>query len=305
MLFPNGKSYLGISNNIKRRMKEHFGTDMKRHPELPISRAIKKYGIKNIKIEVLEEIKCEERLFMREREKYWIKHYNSLVHNNGYNLSEGGDGADGGELNHGALLTSKQVNDIVNDLKANRLTIVEIANKNKVGTEIISRLNNGHTYVRENTSYPIRNNKVCKFGIENKTSKFYNNTELLSHIIEDLRFSKTSIIQLSKKYNISRSIIAKINSGTQYRDNSLSYPLRVNTHITHKRIFTEKELFEIYSLLKDKKISMEQISIKFNCDRKVITDLNNGVRQRKEGIDYPIRKTFKNKPVSTIAESGK
>ena len=52
IVFPNDKRYIGISNNIRRRMNEH-NVDFRNN--LPIESAIKKYGKINNFI-LLEEI---------------------------------------------------------------------------------------------------------------------------------------------------------------------------------------------------------------------------------------------------------
>ena len=58
--FPNNKKYIGISNNIKRRMNEH-NIDFRNN--LPIEKAIQKYGkIKDFIL--LEEISAENRGLM-------------------------------------------------------------------------------------------------------------------------------------------------------------------------------------------------------------------------------------------------
>ena len=43
--FPNGKIYIGLSNQIRTRILTHISKDYAEHPELPISKAIHKYGI--------------------------------------------------------------------------------------------------------------------------------------------------------------------------------------------------------------------------------------------------------------------
>ena len=54
-----------------------------------IGRAIRKYGVENFSIEILEECDtCEQ---LNEREIFWIAELNSKVPN-GYNLTDGGDG---------------------------------------------------------------------------------------------------------------------------------------------------------------------------------------------------------------------
>ena len=50
---------------------------------------MRKYGIENFTIEVIEEVADEQSL--NEREIYWIEYYNSYGH--GYNATKGGDGS--------------------------------------------------------------------------------------------------------------------------------------------------------------------------------------------------------------------
>lgn len=53
----------------------------------PIHQAIRKYGVENFSVEILEE--CSQEL-LNQREIYWIKFYDS--YHNGYNATLGGDG---------------------------------------------------------------------------------------------------------------------------------------------------------------------------------------------------------------------
>ena len=103
--FPNNKIYIGLSNNMYRRMLEH-NTDFRNN--LPIEKAIQKYG-KITEFEILELIPSENRKLMIEREKYWINFYNSTDRNIGYNISIGGDGANLGSLNHEARFTEEEI----------------------------------------------------------------------------------------------------------------------------------------------------------------------------------------------------
>ena len=103
--FPNNKIYIGLSNNIYRRMLEH-NTDFRNN--LPIEKAIQKYG-KITEFEILELIPPENRKLMIEREKYWINFYNSTNKEIGYNISSGGDGASCGSLNHEAKFTEEEI----------------------------------------------------------------------------------------------------------------------------------------------------------------------------------------------------
>lgn len=103
--FPNNKIYIGLSNNMYRRMLEH-NTDFRNN--LPIEKAIQKYG-KITEFEILELIPSENRELMIEREKYWINFYNSTNKDIGYNISIGGDGANLGSLNHEARFTEEEI----------------------------------------------------------------------------------------------------------------------------------------------------------------------------------------------------
>lgn len=87
----NGHCYIGKTNNFKRRKDEHFRLAMiTGHKEYnkTLYQAIRKYGQENFFFEIIEELK--DYSISGEREKYWIKYFDS--YNNGYNESEGGDG---------------------------------------------------------------------------------------------------------------------------------------------------------------------------------------------------------------------
>ena len=83
----NGKSYIGQTiQNVKERFYQHCATKCsKAVSNMAIHRAIKKYGKSNFTVEVIEEIGSAN---LNDRERYWIKYYNS--YNNGYNSTKGG-----------------------------------------------------------------------------------------------------------------------------------------------------------------------------------------------------------------------
>lgn len=89
--FSNGKIYIGLSNNIKRRMYEHNNSNrLQTHPNHPCDLAIAKYG-RFEEIEILEYISEIEYDLLREREKYWIQFYQSNNKEIGYNITPGGE----------------------------------------------------------------------------------------------------------------------------------------------------------------------------------------------------------------------
>lgn len=86
----NGKSYIGKTlDTIITRWKQHQSEAWKeRSLERPLYRAIRKYGVSNFTIEVVEECSGER---ASERERFWIEECDTFK--NGYNATLGGDGS--------------------------------------------------------------------------------------------------------------------------------------------------------------------------------------------------------------------
>ena len=105
----NGKGYIGITNDYKRRWANHKCNN---DPTMAIAKAIKKYGVENFKFEVLlSNIPLEE---IDDKEIEYIKKYHTHVTEHGYNISKGGrynieNVAHIGVKNGRALLTLKEV----------------------------------------------------------------------------------------------------------------------------------------------------------------------------------------------------
>lgn len=80
----DGKSYIGQTIKVGKNFDKYYGSG------ILIRRAIKKYGIRNFKKEIIDECCCLEQLDMYER--FYIDHFNSKSPN-GYNLDNGGNGS--------------------------------------------------------------------------------------------------------------------------------------------------------------------------------------------------------------------
>ena len=85
----NNKVYIGKTlSSLEKRFKEHIHDCERRKIEKrPLYRAMCKYGVENFYIELVEESPID---MLSDRERYWIKYYNSYY--NGYNATLGGDG---------------------------------------------------------------------------------------------------------------------------------------------------------------------------------------------------------------------
>ena len=83
----NQKIYVGKTEfSIEKRFKEHCSDAFKeRNEKRPLYSAMRKYGIENFHIELIEETDNPE-----EREIFWIENKRSFK--NGYNATAGGDG---------------------------------------------------------------------------------------------------------------------------------------------------------------------------------------------------------------------
>lgn len=82
--FPNGKRYVGITKNtLSKRISGGYSS-------CPLmQRAIDKYGWENIRSRVIESVETLE--MAEEKEKYYIRLYNTMDSKNGYNILPGGD----------------------------------------------------------------------------------------------------------------------------------------------------------------------------------------------------------------------
>ena len=148
----NGKSYIGQSNDIKRRFQEH-----KTKKDIPIELAIQKYGVDAFDFEILEECELSE---LDTKEVYWIAYYNTFK-GIGYNCNSGG-GNSRGENNGRTKLTNEDVAYIRNcyDEHKRRKEVYELF-KDKITFNSFASIWDGTTwknikpevYTEENKNY--------------------------------------------------------------------------------------------------------------------------------------------------------
>lgn len=111
----NNNSYIGKSVDIYNRWRTHKNTAFNASPnnvqyEYALYRAIRKYGIDNFEMSIIEVVADASTL--NDREQFWIAYFDTF--NNGYNETEGGDGITGrsGEKHINHKLTMSDVIDI-------------------------------------------------------------------------------------------------------------------------------------------------------------------------------------------------
>lgn len=175
----NGKIYIGLTTRtLELRWKEHC-----RHNNQVIDKAIQKYGKDNFSLEILEE--CSDEL-LDEREKYWIKYYDSFK--NGYNVTAGG-------RRDGAVFTQK-MDDVLN-LWNEGLTLNRIQKITKLNIETVrSYLNkNGitHEEIRKRANYFIGKAKAKPIGQYDHEGKLVKIWESQAEIVRNNNFSKSTL----------------------------------------------------------------------------------------------------------------
>lgn len=91
---PNGKSYIGQAQNLKKRKREFLTKEIYTSKGSAIDNARHKYkDFTKWSYEILEECAVEE---LNEKEIYWIAFYNT--YNDGYNSTIGGDSTKGRKM---------------------------------------------------------------------------------------------------------------------------------------------------------------------------------------------------------------
>ena len=171
----NNKIYIGKSVDIFRRFAQHKSPyEHERNANFPLYQAFKKYGIKNFDFQILEE--CDEK-DLDKKETEYIQQFHSLVHENGYNIRSGGQGADG-ENHPRHKLTEKDVRDIrIRYNNHERCKEVEKLYSDRIGHSGFSKIWKGETwnhimpevYTKENKEFHLHN--TGQKGSENGRAK--------------------------------------------------------------------------------------------------------------------------------------
>lgn len=132
-IFPNGKRYIG---KTCQRLCERFKNGKGYYGSPLMDRAIKKYGWENIEHIVLEEnLTIQESI---EREQFYIKKFNTCDYENGYNLTNGGEGVLLYDYDDILSLWNEglQVKEIAERMGCCRNTVTHVLRENGITAEI-------------------------------------------------------------------------------------------------------------------------------------------------------------------------
>lgn len=266
----NNKVYIGQTKlSLDKRHSRHIKSLNDKKNNYYFYRALRKYGVENFELIVLEDnIPLE---LLDEREIYYIRKYDSYyTSNKGYNMTKGGKNS----FSSNQKIYGSIENEIKRLLKETNLSFREIAIK--VGLKniySISEINRGKIFIEKDIVYPIRKTVSPK-----KVTK-----ELFDKIKNQIINTNDSWKKICDDNNTNTTLVNKINLGKhRFSDKNLNYPLRkIEQESTYMNILTNNDVIEIIRLLvcEDKKISY--ITDKFNVKKNTVGDISRGISWKK------------------------
>ena len=207
----NNKVYIGKSQNLLQRYQSHkrnYNNSKLQDYNTKFYRALRKYGFENFDYEILEQSDSFTNEQINEKEKYYIKLYNSIE--KGYNIQAGG-----GDTTVPRKLNQQQIIEIKDLLLNDKILFKDIAKKYDVSESLISMINSGMAWNNIGIySYPIRKNNYNNAGGKKPKAKITD-----AQVIELRKyFVNHPLDEVYKKYgkNHSFSEIKKICYGSQF-----------------------------------------------------------------------------------------
>ena len=118
-------------------------------------------------------------------------------------------------------------------------------------------------------------------------------------IIDDLKHSKLTQVQIAEKYNVNTQMITSINNGTTHKIDCIDYPIRKGTpyHLL------PEEVDNIQWLLLNREFTIKTIAEYFHVSEGTIKHINAGRNYKNSALSYPLktgRAKGEKEPVSTI-----
>lgn len=208
----NNKCYIGQSINLENRYKAH-----KRNYNNPkinsyntiFYRALRKYGFKNFKYEILEQSENFTKEELNQLEIFYINYYNSF--REGYNMNLGGNFTSSEKK-----LNSEKVLKIKWDIIKTDKTFTQIAEEYNVKISLISLINTGKVWnYIGNFKYPLRKTTSARKGKNNGMAKITDNEVM--NIRKKFVYSDLNTIYKEYKNILSFSEIKKIVYGQQFK----------------------------------------------------------------------------------------
>lgn len=272
----NTKVYIGQALDSKKRFQSHC---KKNNDNSLIDKAIQKYGKEHFWFEVLES-QIEN---YNEREKYWIRYYNSIKPF-GYNILIGGKEPPRyfGDEHPNVKISDENVKLLKIDLAETNIPLSQLAEKYHISKRQVLRINQGISRASLNEKYPIRQNP----NINGKLTE-----DDVDDIIDLLKFTYRFNGDIAREYRVEAHTISRINDGTYHHRENVSYPIR-NWKSSGVILFTYEQVSEIIDALLNTNESINSIAKRYNVNFNSIANINRGTAKKyyREGLSYPLRK---------------
>lgn len=137
----NNKIYIGITNKGYKRRFKHHCSEMRNGSTFILHNAMRKYGVDNFEVTLLETVIDSDTL--KEREKFWIETLDTTNRNKGYNMTLGGDGTFG---RYHSAETKEKIRQKAQNRVYNTLT-VKIKNLDTNKVDIFLNLSKASTFL--------------------------------------------------------------------------------------------------------------------------------------------------------------
>jgi len=240
----NGKLYIGITNNLKRRWQEHRKNSKKiTNQSYAIHHAIAKYGTSNFIFKSIEKVTDLDNANLREVE--WIK----LLKEFGYQLyneTNGGDGTKG----HSRPWTEDQ--------KQHMSIVMSGPNNPMYGVQLFSETNgNFGKEMKPHLKQELlkHRRKLSDIQIEEIKSLFDTNN-----------YTQT---QLAKQFNVSLTQIHRIVKGKSWGN-------KAHDEILTKKNLTIQDVQNIKQLYSSGNYTQKELAQQFNCSTNHMNKIING-----------------------------
>lgn len=262
----NNHKYVGQTNDLKRRNKEHKSNSYNEKScsyNSLFHKKIREYGWDNFELSVLEIIYENDQDIINEKEIYWIDKLKTFRGTGlGYNSDKGGS-----QKKECKVLTPEELVLVKKDIKDGK-SFLDISSKYHISAGFISSINHGVYWRDENETYPLY--------------KYYKDDTDYDELIQLLTESDLTFKQIANQLDIGESTVKKINYGT----------LRKNLYPTHpiRKITPQKrKANKIKELLLTTNLSKKEISTMVGVSLETIRCINIGETYYDKNLHYPLR----------------
>lgn len=262
----NNHKYVGQTNNLQRRNREHFSSSQNKNSYSYNSlfhKKIRQYGWENFELSVLEKIYSNNQEIINEREIFWIEEMKSFRGTGlGYNSDKGGS-----QNKECKVLTEQELKEVRQKIK-DGVSYYDIELKYHISPSFISSINHGVYWRDDNENYPLR--------------KYYKDDEEYDELIQLLLDADLSFKQIATHLGIGEATVKKINYGTLRKGLYPTYPIRKITPV-------KKRANKVKELLLNTNLTKKEIMLMTGLSDETVRCINLGKTHYDENLKYPLR----------------